>query len=221
MAASVIAVGNLKGGAGKTTLAVNIAAALSAYGRVDLVDADAQGTTLAWGESGGLPAMVKLHSLPLGTETRDGIRDWINEVVTLKAASAYVVIDLPPNLGATTTAALTLADLFVVPVPPSGMDVRATNAALALLRQARKVRGNEKPYCLLVPSRVDRRTAAGKEIEAVLSDFREPVAPALIQRAAHVDAFSAGQWIGDYAPRSAGHTEIEAVAAVVKRMVSR
>jgi chromosome partitioning protein len=221
MQASVIAVGNLKGGAGKTTLAVNIASALAAHGKVDLVDADAQATAQAWGEAGKLPAPVTVHALPLGAETQAGIRSWIDSLIAFKARAAFVVIDLPPNLGATTTAALTLADLFVIPVPPSGMDVRATNAAIALLRQARKVRGKDKPACLLVPSRVDRRTAAGKEIEAVLSDFREPVAPAVIQRAAHVDAFSAGQWIGDYAPRSAGHTEIEAVAAVAKRMVSR
>lgn len=221
MAASVIAVGNLKGGAGKTTLAVNIASALAAHGDVDLVDADAQATAQAWGEAGNLPAKVTVHAMPLAAETQAGIRSWIAKLVALKTDAAFVVIDLPPNLGATTTAALTLADLFVVPVPPSGMDVRATNAAIALLRQARQVRGGDKPACLLVPSRVDRRTAAGKEIEAVLSDFREPVAPAVIQRAAHVDAFSAGQWIGDYAPRSAGHTEIEAVAAVARRMVSR
>jgi chromosome partitioning protein len=50
MAASVIAVGNLKGGAGKTTLAVNIASALAAHGKVDLVDAGAQATAQAWGE---------------------------------------------------------------------------------------------------------------------------------------------------------------------------
>jgi chromosome partitioning protein len=72
-----------------------------------------------------------------------------------------------------------------------------------------------------VPSRVDRRTSAGREVEAVLHDMGEPVAPAVIQRAAHVDAFSAGQWIGAYAPRSTGHVEIQALAALVRRISSR
>ena len=146
MPASVIAVGNLKGGAGKTTIAVNIASALAAHGKVDLVDADAQATAQAWGEAGNLPATVT--SLPLKDETQASIKEWIGRVVALKSDAAFVVIDLPPNLGAVTTAALTLADLFIVPVPPSGLDVRATNAALALLRQARKVRKGEKPACL-------------------------------------------------------------------------
>ena len=55
----------------------------------------------------------------------------------------------------------------------------------------------------------------------MLHDMGEPVAPAVIQRAAHVDAFSAGQWIGAYAPRSAGHVEIESLAALVKRIAAR
>ena len=93
--------------------------------------------------------------------------------------------------------------------------------ALELLAEARKARKGTKPAALLVPSRVDRRTAAGREIEAVLSDFGEPVAPAVAQRTAHVDAFSAGQWVGDYAPRSAAHTEIEALAALLKRILDR
>jgi len=37
---SIVAVGNLKGGAGKTTLAVNIVSTLAAHGAIALVDAD-------------------------------------------------------------------------------------------------------------------------------------------------------------------------------------
>ena len=216
---SIIAVGNLKGGAGKTTLAVNIASALTAHGAVVLVDADGQATAMAWGEAGKLP--VTLEAMPLADDGERALAAWLSRLVMLKSAAPFVVVDLPPNLGGVTTAALTIADLFIVPVSPSGMDLRATEKALQLLRQARQVRGGEKPHALLVPARVDRRTAAGREIEGVLSDFREPVGPAISQRAAHVDAFGAGEWIGDYAPRSAGHVEIEALAAVVRRIVSR
>lgn len=215
----IIAVGNLKGGSSKTTLAVNVAAALAEHGTVVLVDADAQGTAAAWGEAGKLPVVVQ--SIPLADDSQSAFAAWLSKLVALKTSAAFVVVDLPPNLGGVTTAALTIADLFLVPVTPSGMDLRATEKALQLLRQARQVRGGEKPFALLVPSRVDRRTAAGREIEGVLSDFREQVGPAISARAAHVDAFGAGQWIGAYAPRSVGHVEIEALAAVVRRMVAR
>ncbi len=216
---SIIAIGNLKGGAGKTTLAVNVASALTADGAVVLVDADAQATSMAWGEAGKLP--MTLEALPLADDSKRALAAWVSRLMELKLLAAFVVVDLPPNLGGVTMAALTVTDLFLVPVSPSGMDLRATEKALQLLRQARQVRRGEKPACLLVPSRVDRRTAAGKEIEGVLSDFREPVGPAISQRAAHVDAFGAGEWIGDYAPRSAGHVEIGALTALVRRMAIR
>jgi chromosome partitioning protein len=141
--------------------------------------------------------------------------------VEIRNTADFALVDLPPNLGAATVAALSLVDLLLVPVPPSGLDLRAAERTLALLRQARQVRHDTRPAGLLVPSRVDRRTGAGREVEAVLHDLGEPVAPAVIQRAAHVDAFSAGQWIGAYAPRSAGHVEIQALAALVRRISNR
>lgn len=109
----------------------------------------------------------------------------------------------------------------MVPVTASALDLRAAGATLALLRRAREARKDGKPGGILVPSRVDRRTAAGREIEAALSDLGEPVAPAISQRAAHVDSFTAGQWVGAYAPRSAPHTEIEALAALIRKVAAR
>lgn len=217
---AVVAVTNLKGGAGKTTLAVNIASALAAKGQaVILVDADAQGTSASWASAGNLPARVE--TLPIAGDGADALKTWLARLVEMRRDAAVLLVDLPPNLGGVTAAALAVADLALVPVPASGLDIQATGKALELVRQARQVRKGDKPAVLLIPSRVDRRTAAGREIEAVLSDFREMVAPAVTQRAAHVDAFGAGQWVGDYARGSAAHVEIEAVAALVRRIVSR
>ena len=219
MAGKLLAVGNLKGGVGKTTLAISIACALAEHGSAVVVDADAQGSAAAWAMTGKLP--VAVVTLPLTSEGERATAAWLARLVEIKADADFVLLDLPPNLGGATVAALSLADLLVVPIPPSGLDLRAAERTLGLLRQARQVRGDNRPAGLLVPSRVDRRTAAGREIEAVLHDMGEPVAPAVIQRAAHVDAFSAGQWIGAYAPRSVGHVEIQALAALVRRISSR
>jgi chromosome partitioning protein len=217
---AVVAFTNLKGGAGKTTLAVNIAAALAGKeGPVILVDADAQATSVAWGVAGRLP--VRIEALPIGGEGGKALEGWLARLVAFRREAVITLVDLPPNLGGVTTAALAVADLALVPVPASGLDIQATGKALELIRRAREVRKSDRPVALLVPSRIDRRTASGREIEAVLSDFREMVAPAVTQRAAHVDAFGAGQWIGDYARGSTAHAEIEAVAALVRRIVTR
>lgn len=209
---AIIALANLKGGVGKSTLAVNIAGALGP--RITLVDADPQATATAWAEAGKLPFPV--IAAPLSGAD---VRAWIETVLSID--TPHTVIDLPPMLGEATTAALAICDLAVIPVSPSGADIRATNRAVELIAEARAARQDGKPKALLVPSKVDRRTAAGAEIEAVLHDYGEPVGPIVSQRIAHADAFSAGQWIGDYAKGTAAHAEVKALASVVKRMAGR
>jgi len=182
---------------------------------VFLVDADAQATAAEWMAGGFLP--VKGEALPLDDERKAAA--WIKRV---RAADAdLVLIDLPPHTGAATAAALIVADLFLVPVAPSGLDLRAAAKALDLLREARQARGQGQPRALLVPSRVDRRTGAGREIEAALHEMGEPVGPAIGHRSAFVDSATARDWIGAFAPRSVGHQEVQALAAVVDRITRR
>jgi chromosome partitioning protein len=205
---NLIAVGNLKGGTGKSTIAVNLACALAADGReVALVDADGQGTATDWHAGDRLP--VRVEPWPLGGE-RDA-QQWVQKVLALKVAMADIVVDLPPQVGSGIASALLIADLFVIPVTPSGVDLRATGKALDLLRRARAVRGADQPACLIVPSRVDRRTAIGRRIQGTLERFGLRVGPAIPQRAAHVEAFDAGAWVGAYAPNSPAHREVIAL----------
>lgn len=213
--ALIVAVGNLKGGVGKSTLAVNLACELAKGRTVRLIDADAQGTAAEWLAGGLLP--IEGEALPL--DDAKGVQAWIRKVKAMPAD--MLVIDLPPHNGAATAAALILADLFLVPVAPSGLDLRAAAKALDMLREARALRGDGKPPALLVPSRVDRRTGAGREIEAALHEMGEPVGPAIGLRSAFVDSATARDWVGAFAPRSVAHQEIATLAAVVRRITRR
>lgn len=214
----IIAVGNLKGGVGKSTLAVNLACWFATHPTapprkvpVALVDADAQGTALEWADEGHLP--VDLIEAPLDERTDPAA--WHQLISQVRQRSGLVVIDLPPHWGPALTLALAIADLLIIPVTPSGADLRATQQALERLRTCRRDRDGA-PFAMLIPSKVDRRTGAGREIADVLIDLGEPVGPTIAQRSAHVDAFTTGRWIGDWAPRSAAAREITALGDRVR-----
>ena len=208
---SIIAVVNLKGGVGKSTIAVNLACELASRQSVVVVDADIQATAANWASRGDLPICVE--ALPLDDESDVGV--WVDRVLNLEAD--HVVIDCPPHIGPATVVATGIADVVLVPVTPSGADLVATASALDLVHAAQAARTDTGPLCLLVPSKVDRRTAPGREITAALKRFNEPVGPEVGQRTALVDAFGVGAWIGQYAPRSAARKEFRELATAVKR----
>ncbi len=211
---SVIAVVNLKGGVGKSTIAVNLACELAcefADSRsVMVVDADSQATATDWARRGDLPARVE--TLPLDAEARVG--SWADRVLNLNAD--HVIIDCPPHIGPATLAAIGIADMVLIPVTASGADLVATDQALSLVHDAQAVRKDGGPLCLLVPSKVDRRTSVGRELAAALERFDEPVGPEIGQRAALVDAFTVGAWIGQYAPRNVAREQFRELANAIK-----
>jgi chromosome partitioning protein len=211
-AAVVIAVVNLKGGCGKSTIAVNLACELASNGdQVLLVDNDSQGTSSLWLRKGRLP--VSGEFMPLENE-EDGER-LIRSVAARN--EHYVVLDAPAHVGAATQAAGKIADLVLIPVTASGVDLVATRAAVEIIQKARAMRRGGGPRCLIVPSKIDRRTDAGRRIDDELRAFGETVGPTVHQRTAFVEAFGAGQWIGEYAPMSSAHYDISSLAIAVKR----
>lgn len=199
----IITVCNLKGGVGKTCIAVNLAAALGAV----LVDSDFQASASEWNA-------VKTLFLPLEEEKYS--KEWIARV---KRISPPVVIDTPPHIGFATQAALLISDIALIPLGASMSDFRATQKVIDLLKHAQGLRSG-KPEALLIPSRIDRRTASGREIEEALKVFGLPVGPVICLRSAFADSTAAGVWVGEYAPGSKAHEEILKLVKVVNHEAS-
>jgi chromosome partitioning protein len=215
----IIAVANLKGGTGKSTLAVNLACfAATAGERTLLVDADPQGTAAAWVEAddGDRPEMLAVETLPLGDGDPDA---WADQLFALAARYSRTVIDMPPQLDHGTDAVLYLADAMVIPVTPSAIDLRATAKTLSRVRQVQRSR-DRRPACLLVPNRVDQRTAMGRTLQGALRDLDVQVAPPISQRAGHPTAFAARRWIGAHAPGTPAFRELAAVAAELDKLLA-
>jgi chromosome partitioning protein len=214
----IIAVGNLKGGTGKSTIAVNLACGLAERERsVALIDADPQGTATAWLRDGP-PHGLDLLSLPLRDAASDAM--WTDRIIGQRRRQDLVVIDLPPQMGECFEAALRIADLLIVPLTLSEVDLHATAQALAVLHRVQSVRKGP-PSCLLVPSKVDRRTSVGRQARNALVRLGWQVGPALGQRAAHSDAFKAARWIGEHAPGTAAHLEVHALVRAVEDQLAR
>jgi len=197
-----------KGGVGKTSIAVHLAAAFATRKRqkVILVDADPQGSATYWAEPGNLPVPV----IPDPLEADSAVDAWSRRVLGLDAD--VVVLDGPPHLNAALGGIIGLADLVVIPCAPSGLDLVATGEAVGLVREIRAGRGTKRPDVVLVPNRVDSRTISGRELPDALKDLGEAVSPVVSARTALSDAFNAGDWIGAYAPNSPAADEINALA---------
>src|SRR5919106_2212341 len=143
----VIVSGNLKGGTGQSTIAVNLACALGARGYgVALLDVDPQGTACDWARRGNL-----LHAEVVPPTGVPGRARWLQRALDLREATDVVVVDMPPSSASTLASALMVADLLVIPVTPSAVDVPPTAEVLRLVREAREARHGGRPSALLGP----------------------------------------------------------------------
>jgi chromosome partitioning protein len=145
---------------------------------------------------------------------------WTDRIVGERRRRDLVLIDLPPQMGECFEAALRIADLLIVPLTLSEVDLHATAQALAVLHRVQAVRRGP-PCCLLVPSKVDRRTSLGRQARASLVQLGWQVGPALGQRAAHGDAFKAAKWIGAHAPGTGACLEVHALVRAVEDQLAR
>ena len=170
----VIAVVGNKGGAGKTTLSVNIAAGLSDKAKVVMIDADPPGSSLQWraiaGDNDNFPVYAPTFSL------KEQARNYT-------AKHDFVLIDCPPSVKAPqTVAALEFADISLIPVQPSPIDLWATVHIEKAIHEARET--NPELSALLVINQLESRTTLSKLVREVLNEIALPVAETAIRRRA-------------------------------------
>ena len=200
----VICVAQQKGGSGKTTIAANLAVAFARAGHsVALLDTDPQGSLGRW-----FMARRALGSEDFGFSTASA---WgvSYECDKLRKSFDFVIVDTPPKVDADLRPALREADLVIVPVAASQVDVWATESVLDLAkREGRPV--------MIVLNRAKQGTRVLDEVGKSLDAFEVLRADTMLgNRVAYAESLGQGLGVMERG-RGAWTAEIEGLAAEVR-----
>jgi chromosome partitioning protein len=193
---------NQKGGVGKTTLSIHTAAELTRLGsRVLLIDADPQGSALAWASTRQNPTFTVV-GMPKPTIHK--------EIELLRRGYDYVIIDGPPRGDELARSILQASDMVIIPLLPSPLDVYATGITVDLIRQAQIHRPNLR--CCLAINRKIAMTAIGRKVKQPIRELDVAVIEQDIgQRVAFAESLARGETVSHETDRKG--------AAEIKRFV--
>jgi chromosome partitioning protein len=206
-----LAVLSQKGGTGKTTVAVHLAAAADAAGqRVLLVDMDPQRSASDWRRMRGTnsPGLIEAKSGTLFVASQTAQRTGVD----------LMVLDTRPTQDSDLTEAIRMADLCLLVLRPCFFDIKAIGRTLDMTRAMGKqavVLINQAPA-----QREGREPPAVLETVAALRKLGAPLAPVgLRARAAYQSAVGKGLVAQELAPQSAAAQEIDLLWTHIDRLL--
>jgi chromosome partitioning protein len=212
----VTSVVNQKGGACKTTTALNLAAALAETGaRVLLIDADPESHSASdWSAvRGDKNPPFTIISMPQPTLHR--------AAPGLAADYDFVLIDGPPQSSPITKSAIAVADLVLIPVQPSGADHRAAKKTGNLIEEFRPFKETQKSVFLV--SRRKAGTAIADGIPHILrTDYPSisQLQAEIPDRVAYAEALTKGTTIFEEQPRGPGPEDFRALLAEIQELMA-
>ena len=200
----IIAIANSKGGVGKSTIAVHLAAWLHSQGhKVLLADCDTQHSSSEW---------ISLALPEVGTVCLDSPDDVLNDLPRLAEDVDYVIADGPGSQTEMSRALLLRADFAIVPCKASMLEVRALAKATDVLRQAQDIRQG-RPRAVAVLSMVGKNYRLTNDMREAASALQLPLASsAFTLRQIFADAPGQSEVIWNMGSKGkAAAKEIEAV----------
>jgi chromosome partitioning protein len=208
MKVKTIATLNLKGGASKTSTILNLGGVMHENGRNPiLIDSDPQQSAKKWAEQGGSKFPFPVVTLNIGKNVTN-LKEELDRLIYNHKADT-LLFDTPPQLEEEALLAALLADIVIIPVTPSPLDIWAAQKAVETVQEARKERNGKLPKIIIVPSKISAKTLLAKDIKSTLKEFNESISPSISLRVAMAEAPIAGLPINLYAKGGPSHKEFQ------------
>lgn len=202
-----IAIVSQKGGSGKTTLAIHLAAAASRAGKVTcIIDTDPQATAAAWGDwrGGEDPEVITTPPTRLAKTIEDAI----------KVGAEVIVIDTPPHADAAAREAVKAADLVLIPTRPRAFDLHAIQTTAELISYT------GKPAFVIFNAAPARGAQLFAEASGIVENLGLKVCPVTFaDRAAFHHSTAAGKVAGETDPQGKAASEVDALWLWTRKQV--
>lgn len=213
-----IAITNLKGGVGKTTITTNLAVSFAHRGkRVCIVDSDlGQKSSMEW-------AGNRSESMPHIPVYGAMARQLNKEVAKLNEENDIVFIDGTPQLSELAERTVLASDILIIPISPSIYDLRAFESFFEKVEQINQVReeqGLKMVKTYVVVNRIAEKTNLGREILEALKDYAVTVFDTkLANRIAYAETATGGLGVSEWKDRKAKE-EFENLVDEVAKAIS-
>ncbi len=189
---NVISVLNQKGGAGKTTLSLNIATALYLMGfDVLMVDSDKQGSLRDW------RAVDEENPLPVVGLDRPTLDRDLKSLVKDKGLD-FVIIDGMPSVSEMAISTIKISDFVLIPIQPSPLDLWATSDLVDIIKQRIEITDGALQSAFVI-NRSVKNTSLSNEINEAVEQFDLPILKTHVhQRMIYAKSIIAGQTVFNF-----------------------